>query len=118
MNSIEEKKATNKIVGANIQYEREMAHLTQDRLSELIGMEPKNLSGIERGVTGTSLTTLKKICNVLSVSSDYLLYGRTEKNDVQALAAKLEKLPPEQYEIAKEIILKLLEAFALREEEK
>ena len=115
---MDKRKEINVIVGENLQYEREKAHLTQAKLAELVGIEPQSVSVIERGVAGASLTTLKKICVALSISSDALLFGHLEKNDVQALAAKLEKLPPEQYEIVKEIILKVLEAFALGEDEK
>lgn len=109
---MDKRKEINILIGENLQYEREKAHLTQAKLAEMVGIEPQSVSVIERGVAGASLTTLKKICVALSISSDALLFGRLEKNDVQTLASRLEQLPPHQYEIAKEIILKLLEAFA------
>ena len=56
---MKEKKAINVEVGARIQRSRERAGLTQDALAERVGLEPKSISAIERGVVGASLTTLK-----------------------------------------------------------
>ena len=107
------KKDINVSVGANIKRERKRAGYTQERFSEMIGIGPKSLSAVERGTVGVSLSTLLRICKVLSVSSDVLLLGDPPKNDVQDLTSRLELLPPEQYRIVKEIFDKLLEAFTI-----
>ena len=91
--------------------------MTQERLSEKMQLGVKSLSAIERGVVGVSLTTLKKLCVLLSVSSDSLLFGNMERNDVQELTAKLERLTPKQFEIANDIFNSLLESFALGNDE-
>ncbi len=109
------KKEIHAEVGANIKREREKAGLTQEQLSEMIGIGPKSLSAIERGIVGISLTTLKKICTVLAISADSILFADTSENDVQDLALRLKRLTPEQYEIAKAIFSHLLEAFALEQ---
>lgn len=109
---MKERKAINILVGSNIKREREKAGYTQDRFSEMIGIGTKSLSAIERGTVGVSLTTLLRICRVLSISSNLLLFENNPKNDVQSLAERLENLSPEEYAIASEIICKLLEAFA------
>ena len=49
----------------------------------MIGIGPKSLSAIERGTVGISLAALKRVCSALSVSSDSIIFGRTEENDVQ-----------------------------------
>lgn len=108
-----EKKDLNILVGNNIKREREKAGLTQDQLSEKLGIGPKSLSSIERGTVGVSLSTLLKICNVLSISSNSLLFESSHKNDVQAITEQLEHLSPEQFEIANDIFCKVLAAFAL-----
>lgn len=110
-----EKKEINILVGANIKREREKAGYTQERFSEMIGIGTKSLSAIERGTVGVSLTTLLRICKVLSISSNTLLFENTPRNDVQGLTERLEHLSPEQYEIARVIICKLLEGFSLSE---
>ena len=114
---MQEKKQMNAEIGARIKEEREKARLTQERFSELIGLGPKSVSAFERGAVGISFTTLKKICQVLSVSSDQILFGKTEAdgNDLTELVHRLERLSPKQYAITKEVIVKLLEAFSLEE---
>ena len=111
-----EKKEIDLLVGNNIKRERLKAGYTQEKFSELIGIGTKSLSAIERGTVGVSLSTLLKICNVLSISSNSLLYENSHKNDVQAITERLEHLTPAQFEIANDIICKVLAAFALSDQ--
>lgn len=117
---MQNKKKINIEIGTRIKEEREKAGLTQERFAELIGLGPKSVSAFERGTVGISFTTLKKICQVLSISSDQILFGQTKekKNDLSELISRLERLSPKQYTLTKEIIFKLLEAFSLDEEKK
>ena len=112
---MKEKKDINIEIGGRIKKAREAAGLTQDRFAELIGMGTKNVSAIERGAVGVSLSAIQKICQVLSISSDDLLFEREAENDVQVLASRLRRLPPEKYDIASDILNKLFEAFAIGE---
>lgn len=107
-----EKKEINIRIGAQIKTAREAAGLTQERFAELISLATKNVSDIERGVVGISISTLTRICETLSVSSDSILFGPTNGNDASSVAERLSKLPPEQFEIAMDVINKLFEAFA------
>ena len=112
---MKEAKQINVMIGANIQKARVNAHMTQEQLSELIGIGTTSLSAIERGTVGVSLATLRSICETLSVSSDSLLFGDERPgNDVRDLAERLALLPPDKFEIASEMFSKLLAAFALR----
>ena len=113
---MKDRKEINLIVGANIKREREKAGYTQEGFSEMIGIGPKSLSAIERGIVGVSLTTLMKICNLLSVSTGTILYAKTEKNDVQGVTEQLEHLSPKQFEIARSVLTKLMEAFSCNQE--
>ena len=106
------KKEINIAIGTRIQAAREAAGLTQEKLAELIPMATKNLSDVERGVVGISLTMLVRICEILSVSSDTILFGETEKNNAGQLAARLERLPPVQFQIAADLLNTLFAAFA------
>ncbi len=74
---LQAKKPINVRVGGNIQRLREEHHYTQEELSEKIGVTPNHLSAIERGVSGISLELLEKLCEVLSVTADHILFGRT-----------------------------------------
>ena len=110
---MKEKKEINIKVGNRIQSAREAAGLTQDKFSELIGMGTKSVSAVERGTVGVSLSTLQKICQVLSISSDELLFDQRPENDATALLQRMERLTPKQFEIVSSVMGKLMEAFYL-----
>ena len=103
----------NVLVGANIKREREKAGFTQDQFSELLGIGSKSLSSIERGVVGVSLTTLLRICDILHISANVLLYEQARKNDVDSIALQLNLLSEEQFEIASNVMNNLIKAFSL-----
>ena len=81
----------------------------------MIGIGAKSLSAVERGVVGVSLTTLIRICELLSVSTGTILLAPSAKNDLQGITEQLEHLSPEQFEIARSILCKLMEAFSCSE---
>ena len=95
-----EKQELKTLVGSNIKREREKAGLTQDTLSEMIGLEAKTLSAVERGTVGISMSSLLRICDVLKISPSIILYRSDRCNDVQGLADQLARLSPEQFAIA------------------
>lgn len=113
---MDEKKAIDVLVGSNIKRARINARYTQEKFSELIGIGTKSLSAIERGTVGVSLVTLLRICKVLRISANSLLFENTRKNDVQNITERLENLPPEQFGIVSDIVCKVLEAFSLAED--
>ena len=70
-----------KDMGKRIREIRESKHMTQAALSELAGIEPSNLSHIERAATKVSLPTLMNIANALEVSLDELVCGSLIKSE-------------------------------------
>lgn len=108
---MDNRKDLNVLVGANIKREREKAGFTQDQFSELLGIGSKSLSSIERGVVGVSLPTLLRICDILHISANVLLYEQSQKNDVDSIALQLNLLSAEQFEIASEVMTNLFKAF-------
>ena len=107
------RKDLNVLVGANIKREREKAGFTQDQFSELLGIGSKSLSSIERGVVGVSLATLLRICDILHISANVLLYEQSQKNDADSIALQLKMLSSEQFEIASDVMTNLIKAFSL-----
>ena len=103
----------NILIGTNIKREREKAGFTQDRFSELLEIGSKSLSSIERGVVGASLATLLKMCDILHISANVLLYEQTRENDVDSITSQLEMLSAEQFEIASDVMTNLFKAFSL-----
>lgn len=66
---------------------------------------------IERGVAGITISTLKRICEKLSISSDSIIFGSQGKNDVAYLADRLERLPPEQFAAVETFLNQVFEMF-------
>lgn len=109
------KKELNRLIGANVKRERERAGYTQDRFSERLGIGAKSLSSIERGVVGVSLPLLLKICEVLHVSPNVILLEQTRKNDTTGILSQLERLSPEQFAAAADVITALMKALSLHD---
>lgn len=107
------RKDLNVLIGANIKREREKAGFTQDQFSELLGIGSKSLSSIERGVVGVSLTTLLRICEILHISANVLLYEQAQRNDADSIALQLNRLSAEQFKIASNVMTNLMKAFSL-----
>lgn len=66
-------------IGIRIKEKRSKKGLTQQKLSEMSGIEPSNISHIERGATKLSLPTLIKIANALETTVDELLCDNLHK---------------------------------------
>lgn len=74
-------------IGARIKNLRLERGLTQNRLAEISGVEPSNISHIERAATKLSLPTLINIANALEVSLDEIVYNSLIKK--QHITAKI-----------------------------
>ena len=107
-----EKKEINIQIGSAIRDARERAGLTQEQFGELVSLGTKNVSDIERGVAGITVSTLKRICEKLSISSDSILLANEAKNNVQVLTERLERLPSDQYAAVESFINSIFELFA------
>ena len=107
-----DKKEINIQIGNKIKAARERAGLTQQEFGELVSLGTKNVSVIERGVAGITVSTLKRICEKLSISSDFILFGDNEKNDVAYLSEKLKRLTPEQFKIIETLLNQIFKMFA------
>ena len=84
--------------------------LTQEQFAERIDVSPQYVSDLERGVVGVSIATLKRVCTVLSVSSDQILFGFETENRAVAIAEKCESLSENQYMLLSDIVSKFVEA--------
>lgn len=101
------------LIGSNIKREREKAGLTQEVLSEKIGLEIKTLSKIERGKVGISIMTLNQICEVLCISSSVILGRPSNDTDIRGLTEQLENLTPDQFALVQGTVKSMLRAFEL-----
>lgn len=69
------------VIGKRIREIRMQKDLTQAALAEMSGIEPSNISHIERAATKLSLPTLVSIANALEVSLDELVYSNLKKSN-------------------------------------
>lgn len=60
----------NKHVGEVYQQYRIQNNLTQNQVTELIGLEPRHISQIESGMSKGSIDTLIKLCNAYQIIHD------------------------------------------------
>lgn len=72
-------------MGTRIRATRKQVGLTSERLAELLGISNQFLCDVERGKKSLSYTNMKKLCNTLSVSADYIIMGG-ESSDKKARA--------------------------------
>ena len=96
-----------KDMGKRIREIRESKHMTQAALSELAGIEPSNLSHIERAATKVSLPTLMNIANALEVSLDELVCGSLIKSEhiaIRQLNELLSDCTPDELQAVIEMV--------------
>ena len=98
------------LAGKRIQQARKAKGYTQEVLSEIIMMSSKNLSCLERGTTGLSLSTLVALSRVLEVSTDYILFGTKNEDFDCTVSALLRQCPPEKLCYIEDIIKLYIQA--------
>ena len=99
-----EKKEINIQIGEQVRIAREQAKLTQEALAERIEVSPQYISDLERGVVGIALTTLKKLCCALGVSSDQILFGTQSQERGIILSNVSKPLTEEQFALLLEMV--------------
>ena len=60
---------------------REDLGYTREKFAELLDVSVSYMAEVERGRTGISVKMLTKICNVLGLSADYVLFGEGRVED-------------------------------------
>lgn len=89
-------------IGSRIRQRREYFRLSREQLAEKMSISVRFLTDIELGIKGMSIPTLMNFCKVLSVSSDYLLFG--EKSENGSLIGLIENLNDEQAKYSEELL--------------
>ncbi|MCI8465840.1 MAG: helix-turn-helix transcriptional regulator [Lachnospiraceae bacterium] len=113
---MKEKKEINLQMGNHIRIIRERAGLTQEQFGTIVSLGSQNVSDIERGLVGISVSTLKRICETLPIPSDWLLFGDQTSSNLNYLSEKLKRLPPEQFLVLNEFLNQILHLFAQQEQ--
>ena len=88
-------------IGDRIRKYRELSRMTQEQLSESCSLSTGYIGHLERGTRSPSLETLVKISQILRVSLDDLVFGKTEINNnmIKILALTPEEKDPEKVKV-------------------
>lgn len=62
-------------MGNRLRNYRSSAHITQEKMAELLDISIKHYSEVERGIKGLSVENLIKLSKISGISIDYLLKG-------------------------------------------
>lgn len=93
-----------KEVGNRIRFLREVNQYTRDGFAEKIEVSSKFLYEIETGKKGFSVEILYKISKLLSVSTDYLLFGSNDQKISAQMRGVLERFDVEQMQHVQEAL--------------
>ena len=81
-----------KDIGKRIQQKRKQSGLTQEQLAEKMNVSVQMISNLERGNKAVRIENLVNLCQILSVSTDYILLGKEVVSDVSELTSRIAKL--------------------------
>ena len=86
---------------------RENLGYTRERFAEKLEVSVSYLAELERGRTGISVKMLKKVCCVLGLSADYVLFGSNPHESAQRLDA-IDRIQPQYLPLLDAMIAELL----------
>jgi len=91
-------------MGLRIMIRRKALRMTQEELAEKLGVSTQMISNLELGKKAIRPENLAKVCDVLGLSTDFILTGTNTKTAVDAVAEKLTQLTPEELQIVSGLI--------------
>lgn len=86
---------------------REDLGYTREKFAELLDVSVSYMAEVERGRTGISVKMLVKICNMLGLSADYVLFGE-DCGDDALLLDRIRRLDRRYIPLLNDIISDLL----------
>lgn len=96
---------TNIAIGERIKEIRTKLNITQEALAEMVNLgSGQQISDIERGLCGISITKLIEFCKVLDIDADYLLFGTSSRSKNNPMNKYLSKMTPEQTRCVEQLI--------------
>ena len=105
-------------IGKRIRQQRGYMGFTREQFAEQIDVTPKFCSDIETGAKGMSVPTLCRISKVLRLSTDYILYGKTEQENPNSVMMVLENCSENERAYAEQLLKTFVTAMNMKDEEK
>ena len=97
-----------------IRQARENMGYTREKFAEKLEVSVSYLAELERGRTGISVKMLIKVCNVLGLSADYVLFG-TDRDEDALRADNIRRIDSKYLPLLDKIIGELLSLTDLTE---
>lgn len=86
---------------------REDMGYTREKFAELLEVSVSYLAEVERGRTGISVKMLIKMCNILGLSADYILFGQERDADT-TLLNKINRIDEKYLTLVNKVLDELL----------
>lgn len=86
---------------------REAKGYTREKFAEKLDVSVSYLAELERGRTGISVKLLMKVCNLLGLSADYILFG-TERSENEMRADAIARIDSKYLPLLDNVITELL----------
>lgn len=93
-----------KAMGQRIMVRRKALRMTQEELSEKIGVSTQMISNLELGKKAIRPENLAKVCEVLEISASFILTGNNTKTEVDSVAEKLLNLSASELQMVNDMI--------------
>ena len=87
---------------------------TREQFAELLDVSVSYMAEVERGRTGISVKMLMKICKVLGLSADYLLFGEERPEDSE-IVNKINRLDDRYLPLVNRMLTEILALNAKKE---
>ena len=95
------------VLHTRIRKSREEKGYTREKFAEKLDVSVSYLAELERGRTGISVKMLVKVCNVLGLSADYVLFGEERTEDKKRLDS-INRIDAENMPILDKVVNELL----------
>lgn len=81
-----------RLIGKRINARRKQMNYTQEQIAEKMNVSIQMVSNLERGNKAIRIDNLIKLCEILEVSTDYILLGRADATDSASLYERIKSL--------------------------
>lgn len=112
------KKEVDKSIGLRIREKRDALGYSRELFAEKAEMSPTFLANIESGSIGFSESTLIKMCKVLGVSADFILFGKERTTTYAKISEMLSGLDEQYLPHVEALVAAYIKSILLAEEKK
>lgn len=91
-------------MGKRIAARRKELKMTQESLAEKVGVSLQTISCVELGKKAIRPYNLIRLCSALETSTDYILVGRKNSQELSQIDKQLSLLTNDEYELVEKLI--------------